>query len=106
MCGGDGGVAQQLAHHTSGGCNTRVGDLMGSGTVSGPTPDSCGSLLELTWNGAHPLMLDDGSTRQFLEDGDELTLRGWAQGATYRVGFGLCRGKILPACQPDRVSPD
>ncbi len=90
-------MAQQLVHHTSGGCNTRVGDLMGSGTISGPTPDSYGSLLELTWNGANPLTLSDGSTRQFIEDGDELTLRGWAQGATYRIGFGVCRGKILPA---------
>ena len=90
-------MAQQLTHHTSGGCNTRVGDLMGSGTISGPTPDSFGSLLEMTWNGANPLTLSDGSTRQFIEDGDELTLRGWAQGQTYRVGFGLCRGKILPA---------
>jgi len=90
-------MAQQLTHHTSGGCNTRVGDLMGSGTISGLTPDSFGSLLELTWNGAHPLKLADGSTRQFIEDGDELTLRGWAQGADYRVGFGQCRGKILPA---------
>jgi fumarylacetoacetase len=96
-------MAQQLTHHTSGGCNTRVGDLMGSGTISGPTPDSFGSLLELTWNGANPLTLVDGSTRGFLDDGDELTLRGWAQGATYRVGFGLCRGKILPALP---VSPN
>ena len=90
-------MAQQLAHHTSGGCNTRVGDLMGSGTISGPTPDSYGSLLELTWNGANPLTLADGSTRQFIHDGDELTLRGWAQRDSYRVGFGVCRGKILPA---------
>ena len=90
-------MAQQLTHHTSSGCNTRVGDLMGSGTISGPTPDSFGSLLEITWNGANPLTLADGSTRQFIEDGDALTLRGWAQGEGYRVGFGLCRGKILPA---------
>lgn len=90
-------MAQQLAHHTSGGCNTRIGDLMGSGTISGPTPDSFGSLLELTWNGANPLTLADGSTRQFIEDGDTLTLRGWAQGQGYRVGFGVCRGTVLPA---------
>ena len=89
-------MAQQLAHHTASGCNTRVGDLMGSGTISGPTPDSFGSLLEMTWNGANPLKLSDGSSRQFIQDGDTLTLRGWAQGA-YRVGFGLCRGTILPA---------
>jgi len=90
-------MAQQLAHHTSSGCNTQVGDLMGSGTISGPTPDSFGSMLELTWNGANPLVLADGTTRQFIQDGDELTLSGWAQGSTYRVGFGVCRGKILPA---------
>lgn len=90
-------MAQQLTHHTVSGCNTNVGDLIGSGTISGPTPDSFGSLLELTWNGANPLTLADGSKRQFIEDGDELTLSGWAQGDNYRVGFGLCRGKILPA---------
>ncbi len=89
-------MAQQLAHHTASGCNTRVGDLMGSGTISGPTPDSYGCLLELTWNGANPLALSDGSSRQFIQDGDEVTLRGWAQKDHYRVGFGLCRGKILP----------
>ena len=92
-------MAQQLAHHTASGCNTNIGDLMGSGTISGPTPDSCGSLLELTWNGTRLLTLADGSTRQFIEDGDTLTLRGWAQGQGVRIGFGLCRGKILPAHQ-------
>ena len=90
-------MAQQLAHHTVSGCNTRVGDLMGSGTISGAQPDAFGSLLELTWNGTKPLVLADGSTRQFIEDGDELTIQGFAQGEHYRVGFGECRGKILPA---------
>ncbi|MFX1762915.1 fumarylacetoacetase [Paraburkholderia sp. A1RI-2L] len=90
-------MAQQLAHHTVAGCNTRVGDLMGSGTISGSTPDSFGSLLELTWNGKHPLELKSGGTRGFIEDGDELTLAGWCQGEGYRVGFGECVGKILPA---------
>lgn len=90
-------MAQQLAHHTVSGCNTRVGDLMGSGTVSGPTPDSCGSLLELTWNGQRPLTLQSGEQRTFIEDGDELVLRGWCQGEGYRVGFGECAGRILPA---------
>ncbi|WP_321895723.1 fumarylacetoacetase [Paraburkholderia heleia] len=90
-------MAQQLAHHTVAGCNTRVGDLMGSGTISGPTPDSFGSLLELTWNAKHPLELKSGGTRGFIEDGDELTLAGWCQGDGYRVGFGACAGKILPA---------
>jgi fumarylacetoacetase len=90
-------MAQQLAHHTVSGCNTRVGDLMGSGTISGPTTDSYGSLLELTWNGQNPLALKEGGTRTFIEDGDELTLAGWCQGEGYRVGFGTCSGEILPA---------
>ncbi|WP_322068620.1 fumarylacetoacetase [Paraburkholderia bannensis] len=92
-------MAQQLAHHTVAGCNTRVGDLMGSGTISGPTPDSFGSLLELTWNAKNPLELKTGGTRGFIEDGDELTLAGWCQGDGYRVGFGECVGKILPAAR-------
>lgn len=90
-------MAQQLAHHTVSGCNTRVGDLMGSGTISGPTPDSLGSLLEMTFNGREPIKLQSGETRSFIEDGDELTLRGWCQGDGYRIGFGLCSGKVLPA---------
>ncbi|WP_206951321.1 fumarylacetoacetase [Trinickia acidisoli] len=90
-------MAQQLAHHTVSGCNTRVGDLMGSGTISGAAPDSFGSLLELTWNGARPLALEGGGARTFIVDGDELTLAGWCQGDGYRVGFGTCVGKILPA---------
>jgi fumarylacetoacetase len=90
-------MAQQLAHHTVSGCNTRVGDLMGSGTISGPAEDSYGSLLELTWNGKNPLELKEGGTRVFIEDGDELTLGGWCQGEGYRVGFGACSGEILPA---------
>jgi fumarylacetoacetase len=90
-------MAQQLAHHTVAGCNTRVGDLMGSGTISGPTPDSFGSLLELTWNGERPVALASGGTRAFIEDGDTLTLAGWCQGDGYRVGFGVCEGTILPA---------
>jgi fumarylacetoacetase len=90
-------MAQQLAHHTVSGCNTRVGDLMGSGTISGPSADSFGSLLELTWNGKRPLELKEGGTRTFIEDGDELTLAGWCQGDGYRVGFGTCIGAILPA---------
>jgi fumarylacetoacetase len=90
-------MAQQLAHHTGSGCNTRVGDLMGSGTISGPTEDSFGSLLELTWNGKKPIGLEEGGTRSFIEDGDELTLAGWCQGDGYRVGFGTCVGEIVPA---------
>ncbi|UIF90959.1 fumarylacetoacetase [Cupriavidus sp. UYPR2.512] len=90
-------MAQQLAHHTVSGCNVRVGDLMGSGTISGTTPDSYGSLLELTRNGAEPATLADGSRRGFLEDGDEVTMTGYCQGEGYRVGFGVVSGKILPA---------
>jgi fumarylacetoacetase len=90
-------MAQQLAHHTSGGCNLRPGDLLASGTISGPTAESCGSLLELSWNGTEPVRLGEGETRQFLEDGDELILRGHARGDGYRVGFGEVRGTILPA---------
>jgi fumarylacetoacetase len=90
-------IAQQLAHHTVSGCNTRVGDLMGSGTISGATPDSYGSLLELTQNGARPLRLPNGAERTFLEDDDELILTGFAQGKDYRVGFGEVRGRIVSA---------
>ena len=89
--------AQQLAHHAIGGCAMRTGDLLGSGTISGPTPDSFGSLLELTWNGKNPLNMADGSERTFIEDGDELVLKGWCQGDAYRGGFGECAGKILPS---------
>jgi fumarylacetoacetase len=90
-------MAQQLAHHTVSGCNTRVGDLMGSGTISGPTPDAYGSILELAWNGQKPLTLMDGATRIFLEDGDEVLMTGWSQGEGYRVGFGHVSGVVLPA---------
>ncbi|HYG88533.1 MAG TPA: fumarylacetoacetase [Azospirillum sp.] len=90
-------MAQQLAHHTVSGCNTRVGDLMGSGTISGPEPDSFGSLLELTWNGQKPLTLANGQPRAFLEDGDDVLMTGWCQGAGYRVGFGTVSGRVLPA---------
>ena len=89
--------AQQLAHHTSSGCPMRVGDLVGSGTISGPTQDSRGALLELTWGGQDPLILDNGATRSFIEDGDTLTLRGHAQAKDHRIGFGECTGKVLPA---------
>ncbi|MDQ0140668.1 fumarylacetoacetase [Cupriavidus necator] len=90
-------MAQQLAHHTVSGCNVRVGDLMGSGTISGTTPDSYGSMLELTRNGAEPVTLADGSQRGFLQDGDDVIITGYCQGEGYRVGFGTVSGKILPA---------
>ena len=89
-------IAQQLAHHTVSGCNTRVGDLMGSGTISGSAPDSYGSLLELTRNGARPLTLA-GGMRRFLEDDDEVILSGYAQARDYRVGFGEVRGRVVAA---------
>ncbi len=88
-------MPQQLAHHTVSGCNTRPGDLMGSGTISGPEAESYGSLLELTANGQKPLTLADGARRGFLEDGDELTITGWCQGPGYRVGFGEVAGRIV-----------
>jgi fumarylacetoacetase len=90
-------MAQQLAHHTVSGCNTLPGDVMGSGTISGPTLDSYGSLLELTWNGKNPLMLIGGIRRAFLEDGDEVTMTGWCQADGRRIGFGEVSGLILPA---------
>lgn len=90
-------AAQQLAHHTSSGCPMRVGDLLGSGTISGPTKESRGSLLELSWSGKEPIHLDTGESRSFIEDGDTLTLHGAARGDGYTVGFGACTGKVLPA---------
>ncbi len=89
--------AQQLAHHTSSGCPMRVGDLLGSGTISGPEKESRGSLLELSWGGKEPITLSGGETRSFIEDGDTMTLRGHAQGNGYRVGFGACVGKVQSA---------
>jgi fumarylacetoacetase len=88
--------AQMLAHHTSNGCNLRPGDLFASGTVSGPTKDARGCLLELTWRGAEPLTLPTGETRTFLENGDEVIMRGYAEreGAV-RIGFGECRGRVV-----------
>jgi len=90
-------MKQQLAHHTVTGCNVNPGDLLGSGTISGPTPDSYGSMLELSWRGTKPLDLGAGATRRFLEDGDEVILSGYCQGEGYRVGFGHASGKVLPA---------
>ncbi|MEX2519080.1 MAG: fumarylacetoacetase [Paracoccaceae bacterium] len=90
-------AAQQLCHHAIGGCAMRTGDLLGSGTISGATKESRGSLLELSWGGKEPITLDTGETRTFLEDGDEIALAGHAAGDGFRVGFGDCAGKILPA---------
>lgn len=90
-------VNQQLAHQTVNGCNLQVGDLYASGTISGASPDSLGSLLELTLNGKKAITLADGSQRNFIEDGDTVTLRGYAKKDNVRIGFGECSGKILPA---------
>lgn len=90
-------AAQQLAHHASSGCAMNVGDLIGSGTISGPEKSERGSLLELSWGGKEPMTLDTGETRTFIEDGDTLTLRGAAKGDGFQIGFGECSGTILPA---------
>ncbi|WP_439359436.1 fumarylacetoacetase [Bradyrhizobium sp. DASA03007] len=88
---------QQLMHHASSGCAMNVGDLLGSGTISGPEKDQRGSLLEISWNGTEPVELPGGIKRSFLEDGDSLVMRGWCQGNGYRVGFGEVEGTILAA---------
>lgn len=90
-------MAQQLAHHTIAGCSVRVGDLMGSGTISGPTPDSFGSMLELAWNATKPLTLSNGETRSFIQDGDTIIMKGYCEKDGIRVGFGEVSGKVLPA---------
>ena len=90
-------MAQQLTHHTIAGCNLQVGDLMGSGTISGPTPDSYGSLLEITWNATKPLTLSNGEQRNFIQDGDTVIMKGYCEKDDLRLGFGEVSGKILPA---------
>lgn len=90
-------INQQLTHHTANGCNIQIGDLYASGTISGSTPESFGSLLELTWNGSKPLQLAGGNKRTFIEDGDTVVLRGYAERNGVRIGFGECKGTILPA---------
>ena len=90
-------VCQQLAHHTINGCNIKVGDLYASGTISGPSAGSFGSMLELSWNGKKPLTMPDGTVRYFLEDNDTVIMRAHAEKNGVRIGFGECRGKILAA---------
>lgn len=92
-------IYQYVAHHTISGCDLRTGDLLASGTISGPTPDSYGSLLEIAWRGTQPVELPSGEKRAFLQDGDRLTLHGWCQGDGYKVGFGEVTGRILPAVE-------
>ena len=90
-------LAQMVTHHASNGCNLRPGDLLGSGTISGPDKEERGCLLELTWRGTEPLSLPTGESREFLEDGDEVILRGYAEGeGARRIGLGECRGVIVP----------
>lgn len=90
-------ITQQLAHHTVNGCNINVGDMYASGTISGPTPDSYGSMLELAWKGTKPLKLEDGSERKFIEDGDTVIMKGYCQKDHIRVGFGEVSTKVMPA---------
>ncbi|HNP94616.1 MAG TPA: fumarylacetoacetase [Cyclobacteriaceae bacterium] len=89
-------MCQQLAHHTVNGCNIQVGDMYASGTISGHEKDSYGSMLELSWNGKNPIKLSDGTQRTFIEDGDTIVMRGYADKNGVRIGFGDCSGKILP----------
>lgn len=90
-------MSQQLAHHTINGCNVNSGDMMGSGTISGATPDSYGSMLELTWRGQNPLQLKDGSERKFINDNDSIIMKGYCKKDGIRIGFGECKSKLLPA---------
>jgi fumarylacetoacetase len=92
-------LKQQLAHHTVNGCNVRPGDLCGTGTISGSTEGSVGSLLEITRNGQEEVNFENEIKRKFIEDGDEIVITGYCQGEGYLVGFGECTGKILPARQ-------
>ena len=90
-------MSQQLAHHTVNGCNLRTGDLLASGTISGPSSDSYGSLLELSWNGTEPINLSNNEKRTFLHDHDSIFLTGWCQNDSYRIGFGTVSGQITPS---------
>ena len=89
-------MSQQLAHHTSNGCRVNSGDMMGSGTISGPNPDSFGSMLELTWGGKNPIKLNDGSERKFINDNDTVIMKGYSQNENVRIGFGEVSSKLLP----------
>ncbi len=89
-------MSQQLAHHTSNGCRVNSGDMMGSGTISGPTQDSFGSMLELTWGGKNPLTMSDGTERKFINDNDTVTIKGHCQNSSIRIGFGEVSTKLLP----------
>jgi fumarylacetoacetase len=91
-------IAQLVAHHTVNGCNLRAGDLLGTGTQSGPTPEEAGSLLELSAGGSRPIQIDRDESRTFLEDGDEIIFRGWCdRPGAVSIGFGEVRGRVLPS---------
>jgi fumarylacetoacetase len=93
-------IGQMLTHHASGGCNLRTGDLMATGTVSGKEKSERGSMLELSWRGTEPIELPSGETRRFLEDGDEVIMKGFCEREGFRrIGLGECRGKVLPAVE-------
>jgi fumarylacetoacetase len=89
-------MSQQLAHHTSNGCRVNSGDMMGSGTISGPTPDSFGSMLELTWSGKNPIKMSDGTERKFINNNDTVTFKGYCENSSVRIGFGEVSSKLLP----------
>ena len=89
-------MSQQLAHHTSNGCRVNSGDMMGSGTISGPTPDSFGSMLELTWGGKNPIVLKDGTERKFINDYDTVIMKGFCHNSHVRIGFGEVSSQLLP----------
>jgi fumarylacetoacetase len=89
-------MSQQLTHHTSNGCRVNSGDMMGSGTISGPTPDSFGSMLELTWGGKNPIKLNDNTERKFINDNDTVIMKGYCQNSSVRIGFGEVSSKLLP----------
>ena len=95
-------MAQQLAHHTVNGCPVNSGDMMGSGTISGPTEDSYGSMLELSWRGAKPLKMKDGSERKFINDYDTVIMRGHCEKDDIRIGFGSVKTQLLPVFNPKK----
>jgi len=88
-------MAQQLAHHTVNGCNLRPGDVCASGTISGPTPDSYGSMLEISWKGTKPVTLDDGTTRKFIQDGDTVTMKAYVDGGGVKFALGSVEAKCV-----------
>jgi len=90
-------MEQQLAHHTVNGCNMNIGDMLASGTISGPTPDSFGSMLEITWRGTKPVQLKNGTERKFINDNDTVIIRGYCEKDGVKIGFGDCKAKVLPA---------